>query len=358
MMINSKKHHSNVAIFVPHAGCPHQCSFCNQKHIAGQTAFPTAQAVRTACETAQRTLRPGMQAQIAFFGGSFTAIPQQDMIRLLAAAEPFVESGAFAGIRVSTRPDAVDSERLALLRQYGVTTVELGAQSMNDTVLARCGRGHTSRDVAAASALVHQAGLSLGLQMMTGLPASGAECDEQTAMALAALHPDEVRIYPTLVVEGTPLAEEYRRGEYIPQTLEQAVTLCARLLKFFEDECHIPVIRLGLHAEQEMMRHCLAGPWHPAFRELCEGRIYREKVHELLKQCRTRDVELRVHPTDVSRVVGHKKENIRFFAEAGYRLVVKPDEKALPSDSETWLLHELTMEELQHGSESVRNTRF
>lgn len=329
MMTDIKKNHGNVAVFVPHAGCLHQCSFCNQKHIAGQSAFPSAEAIRAACETAQRTLRPDAEAQIAFFGGSFTALEQKDMVRLLEAAAPFVKSGAFAGIRVSTRPDAVDTERLALLKQYGVTTVELGAQSMNDAVLARCRRGHTSSHVAAAAARIHEAGLSLGLQMMTGLPGSDEACDEQTAYSLAELHPDEVRVYPTLVIEGTPLSEEYRRGEYTPQTLEQAVTLCARLLIFFEEKRHIPVIRMGLHAEQEMMQHCLAGPWHPAFRELCEGRLYREKAWQLLKQCHAKEVVLRVHPTDVSRMVGHKKENIRFFAEAGYRVTVKADDKVL-----------------------------
>lgn len=328
-MMTEKKHY-NVALFVPHAGCPHQCMFCNQRHIAGAAGMPSARDIQTACQTARRTLPPGAKAQIAFFGGSFTAIPRSDMEALLQAAAPFVKSGDFTGIRVSTRPDAVDSEVLEVLKHYGVTTVELGAQSMNDAVLTRCGRGHTAKQVETASALIQKAGLSLGLQMMTGLPDSTDEIDEQTAQALAALRPDEVRIYPTLVIDGTPLGIEYRQGKYVPQSLEQAVDLCARLLVFFEEEQHIPVIRMGLHAEEEMTGHLLAGPFHPAFRELCEGRLYRDKALALLQQKGEASAVLRVHPTALSKLVGHKKENIRAFAKAGYAVTIAADETVLP----------------------------
>ncbi len=328
-MMTEKKHY-NVALFVPHAGCPHQCVFCNQRHIAGTAKIPSALDVQTACQTAKRTLPPDTEAQIAFFGGSFTAIPRRDMEALLKAAAPFVKNGDFVGIRVSTRPDAVDEEILQVLKNHGVTTVELGAQSMNDTVLARCGRGHTAEQIKKAAALIKKAGLSLGLQMMTGLPDSTDEIDEQTAHELAALHPDEVRVYPTLVIDGTPLGIEYRQGKYVPQSLEQAVALCARLLVFFEEERHIPVIRMGLHAEGEMVGHLLAGPFHPAFRELCESRIYRDKALALLQEKDELSAILRVHPTALSKMVGHKKENIRAFATAGFAVTIAADENVLP----------------------------
>ncbi len=319
--------HANVAIFVPHAGCPRQCSFCNQRHIAGQSRFPTEEDVQSACETAKRTLPAGATAQIAFFGGSFTAIPREDMVRLLKAAVPYVKSGAFSGIRVSTRPDAIDREVLELLKAYGVTTVELGAQSMDDAVLKNCRRGHTAKQVAEAAALIREAGLSLGLQMMTGLPGDTDEGALYTARALAALKPDEVRVYPTLVIDGSPLAEEYRAGTYTPKTLEQAVTLCAKLLTFFEEERGIPVIRLGLHAEEDMMRHCVAGPWHPAFRELCESRLYRNKAERILKQSNNKECVLAVNPACVSRMVGHRRENVIAFAKAGYTVKVVADSR-------------------------------
>ncbi len=319
--------HANVAIFVPHAGCPCQCSFCNQRHIAGESRFPSETDVQNACEAAKRTLPAGATAQIAFFGGSFTAIEREDMVRLLKAAAPYVKSGAFSGIRVSTRPDAIDCEVLELLKSYGVTTVELGAQSMDDAVLKSCRRGHTARQITEAAALIREAGLSLGLQMMTGLPGDTDEGALRTARALAALKPDEVRVYPTLVIDGSPLAEEYRAGTYTPQTLDKAVELCVKLLSFFEEEQGIPVIRLGLHAEEEMMRHCLAGPWHPAFRELCESRIFREKAENILKNCHQTEVVLAVNPACVSRMVGHRRENLIAFAKNGYTVKVVADSR-------------------------------
>lgn len=319
------KRHANIAVFVPHAGCPCQCRFCNQRHIAGQQCFPSVEDVQNACEAAKRTLSEHTKAQIAFFGGSFTAIPRDKMVFLLQAAAPYVKNGDVSGIRVSTRPDAIDEDVLAVLKDYGVTTVELGAQSMDDAVLERCQRGHTAKQVEDAARLIRKAGLSLGLQMMTGLPGDTDEGALRTARALAELHPDEVRVYPTLVIEGSPLAEDYRNGTYTPQTLEEAVALCVRLLIFFEEERGIPVIRLGLHAEEEMMRHCLAGPWHPAFRELCESRIFREKAEQLLKKTQKTDVVLAVHPACVSRMVGHRRENLTAFRKNGYTVKVVAD---------------------------------
>jgi len=319
--------HANVAIFVPHAGCPCQCRFCNQRHIAGQSRFPTEEDVQNACETAKRTLPDGANAQIAFFGGSFTAIKRDEMMHLLQAAAPYVKSGDFSGIRVSTRPDAIDEDILAVLKDYGVTTVELGAQSMDDAVLEACQRGHTAKQVEDAARLIRKAGLSLGLQMMIGLPGDTDEGALRTARALAALAPQEVRIYPTLVIEGSPLAKDYLGGTYAPQTLDEAVALCGRLLTFFEEEQGIPVIRLGLHAEEDMMRHCLAGPWHPAFRELCESRIFRGKAENILKNCRQTEVVLAVNPACVSRMVGHRRENLIAFAKTGYTVKVVADSR-------------------------------
>ncbi len=322
----NKARHANVALFVPHAGCPHQCSFCNQRHIAGQQLLPTDEDVRAACEEALRTRREGVDAQIAFFGGSFTAIDRCEMQRLLAVAYPYVKRGEFSGIRISTRPDAIDEERLTILKAYGVTTVELGAQSMDDAVLFRCERGHTAQDVERAAELIREAGLSLGLQMMTGLPSDTDEGALRTAKRLADLLPDEVRIYPTLVVEGTALAEEYRRGTYEPQTLEQAVSLCARLLHFFEEERQIRVIRLGLHAEESLYEHCVAGPAHPAFRELCESRLFRDKIWAVLAKEEPSAVTVRVNPSCVSRAIGHRQENRMWFSKKGYSVNILADE--------------------------------
>ena len=319
--------HANVALFIPMNGCPHACSFCSQKSITGRASQPSPNDVRAAAETALRSLGPAAKsAQIAFFGGSFTAVERGYMISLLQAAAPYVKSGAFSGIRISTRPDGVDPRILKLLKGYGVAAVELGAQSMDDRVLALNGRGHTAAQVESACALIRAAGLSLGLQMMTGLYGDTPEGARKTAERLAALGPDCVRIYPTVVLKGTKLAELFLRGEYRPPELEETVGLCAELLDFFEAR-GIPVIRLGLHASPELERGRLAGPWHPAFRELCESRRFLLRIEgELSERAVPKgNIALRVNPRSVSAVIGQKRCNLRALWTLGYPAAVRQD---------------------------------
>lgn len=263
---------------------------------------------------------PPERAEIAFFGGSFTAMEPAYMRGLLEAAGPYVRDGRFSGIRVSTRPDAVDEAMVALLRGYGVTAVELGAQSMDDAVLETNGRGHRAADVESASRLIRAGGLSLGLQMMTGLPGDTDAGAWETARRLAVLRPDTVRIYPTVVMRGTMLERWYRADQYQPQTLEEASALCAGLLRYFEREQGIPVIRLGLHAGADMQAGLVAGPWHPAFRELCEGQLYLRLAAKLLR----RDipgggrVRVTVRPDAISKMTGQRRCNLEALAREGY----------------------------------------
>lgn len=329
--------HVNVGLFVPHAGCPHRCSFCDQRAISGQLSPLTPEEVEAACRTAAATMQvPPERAEIAFFGGSFTAVPREYRLSLLRAARPYMEKGLFGGIRISTRPDAVSREILRELREYGVTAVELGAQSMDPRVLEKNRRGHSPEEVRSASGMIREAGLSLGLQMMTGLPGDTDEGAWNTARELAALRPDTVRIYPTLVMEGTALSRWYQAGLYTPQALPEAVDLCAGLLTFFEER-DIRVIRLGLHAEEEMTRRLVAGPWHPAFRELCESRLYLERALEALETAcahtRSSDGEalrLLVHPAAVSKMTGQRRENVRCLLEKGYRVTIAGDRSVPP----------------------------
>ena len=320
--------HGNVALFVPHAGCPHRCSFCDQRAIAGTGDRMTPDKVEAACLQAEsRITLPGRQAELASFGGSFTALPKKEMCALLDAALPFVRRGVFRGIRLSTRPDCVDEGILAALAGRSVTAVELGAQSMDDAVLVQNGRGHTAADVERAAWLIRARGLSLGLQMMTGLPGSTPDTDRETAARLAALRPDTMRIYPTVALRGTPLDGMVRSGAYIPPTLEETVALCAELLLFFEEERDIPVIRLGLHASPDLEQNRVAGPWHPAFRGLCEGRISRDRAASLLRECGIPPgpVRLLVHPRALSAMIGQRRGNVVWFRERGYRVEVEGD---------------------------------
>lgn len=309
--------HSNIAFFVPHLGCGHACSFCNQRTISGEQRAPTAEEVRMTLERAFHDIADRGNTEVAFFGGSFTAIPRCDMLELLDSVQPFLGRDGFSGIRVSTRPDAIDGEILSLLKERGVTSIELGAQSMDDAVLERNGRGHTSADVRTASELIRQAGFSLGLQMMTGLWGDTPQGTLRTAEELIALRPDTVRIYPTVVLRGTRLAELYFRNEYEPQSLREATDLCAKLLLRFQ-ECGIRVIRLGLHASEDVEQNRLAGPYHPAFKELCEGKIYFRRALECLRRewpdgRFPSETLLAVNDRAISKMAGQRRENLIAF---------------------------------------------
>ncbi len=310
--------HSNIAIFVPHNGCPHTCAFCNQRTISGQQKQPAPSDVSAAIRRALETVRDTADSEIAFFGGSFTAIERDYMISLLEAAAPYVRSGLIGGIRCSTRPDCVDDAVLDILCEYGVTAIELGAQSMDDRVLALNERGHTAQDVRDASRRIKARGISLGLQMMTGLYGDSDEGAHRTARELAALEPDTVRIYPTVVLRGTRLAELVEAGEYRPQTAEGAAELCSQLLPFFEER-GIAVIRVGLHASADIERDFVAGAYHPAMREMSESRIFlRRALGEIEKDAPgAKSVILQVNPADISKMCGQRRSNILRLQEMG-----------------------------------------
>ena len=320
--MNPKKH-ANISIFVPFGGCPQQCSFCNQRSITGHMNPPPAEQVREEIDRALSGLDAGrFQAEIAFFGGSFTALDRTYMCSLLGAAQSFLFHPAVCGIRISTRPDAVDDEVLALLKKYGVTAIELGAQSMDDEVLRRNRRGHTAADVENAARRIRAARFELGLQMMTGLYGDTDAKTLETAGRLLALCPDTMRIYPTVVLEGTHLAALFRAGAYNPQTLDQAVPLCAALLEKCERH-NVPVIRLGLHDSDEIRKNRLAGAYHPAFRELCESELFFDRMlHALEGTPSGGRIEIEVHPASLSKAIGQKKRNLTRFQERGFAVSI------------------------------------
>ena len=319
--------HANIAVFVPHNGCPNQCSFCNQRTISGASEQPSPDDVALACEKAMQGGCEGADVQLAFFGGSFTAIDRAYMLSLLEAAQPYIKSGFLnKGIRVSTRPDFINEEVLLLLENYGVRAIELGAQSMSDTVLSLNKRGHTAKDVENASKLIKSYGFELGLQMMTGLYGSDDADSIDTAKKFISLSPDTVRIYPTVVLPGTMLAELYLSGEYKVPSLDESVELCSHLLEMF-DNADINVIRLGLHAQQDVCEEYLAGGYHPALRELCEGEIYYRKMKNFLEDKPQGNYEITVASAEISKAVGQKKKNIIRLAELGYNCKVKGDER-------------------------------
>ena len=315
--------HSNISIFVPHIGCPHRCSFCDQNTISGAESIPHGSDVREICSKALAEVKSPENAEIAFFGGSFTAIPEKYMTELLEAAYEFVGEGKFRGIRVSTRPDCINRQVLGILKRYGVTAIELGAQSMDDEVLAANERGHTAGDVEEASHLIKEYGFELGLQMMIGLYKSTVMSEEMTYGRIAKLHPDTLRIYPVVILKGTRLGELYESGEFVPFSFDEAVELCS---VFMERAAHngIRVIKAGLHASEFVEENMLGGFYHPAFRELCEGRIYLRMFRNILKEYTYAKVS--VPARRLSQAMGHKKCNISYFSDKGKELVILPCE--------------------------------
>lgn len=265
-----------IPIFISHLGCPFQCLYCQQERITAQEKWlPTPEAVEARVEAFLKTRKPGKYShtEIAFYGGTFTGLERPLMEELLQSAHRFIHLGEVRNLRASTKPDYIDQERLELLHEYGMDTVELGVQSFDDAVLRQVGRGYDSQDVARAVALLKARGMKVGIQLMQGLPGAGAAEALASARRAIALSPDFVRLYPTVVLEGTALAELFRRGQYQPWSLGEAVEVCRDLTELFA-AASIPIIKLGLEFSSDEREGILAGPYHPRFREL----VFLEKI--------------------------------------------------------------------------------
>lgn len=310
--------HKNISIFIPHAGCPYQCAFCNQKIITAQEKLPHAEDVRKICSQAISEMSDISDTEIAFFGGSFTAIPEIYMLELLQAVQDFIGEDKFSGIRISTRPDCITPEILEILKNYHVRAIELGAQSMSDQVLLANHRGHTSEDVRKSSELIKKSGFELGLQMMIGLYQSTWLDEEETKNQILKLHPDTVRIYPVVVLKHTRLAELYQSGIYQLFSFQDVIRNSARFMQSFQ-KAGIRVIKCGLHASEFVEKDMIAGYYHPAFRELCESHIYLLKINSLIVQALDNQLNppevLAVRPDCISKAVGQKKANIHYIQE-------------------------------------------
>ncbi len=316
--------HINVALFVVHKGCPHMCSFCNQRSISGCSENLTAKDVHKAAQTAINSLseKEAAGGEIAFFGGSFTMVEREYMISLLEAAYEYVEKGVFKGIRISTRPDGISEEICGILKKYGVTAVELGAQSLDDRVLELNERGHTAEDVENASRMLKAYGFELGLQMMTGLYGSEDADSIETAEKIISLSPETVRIYPTVVLRGTRLYDLMQSGEFLPKGIPETAALCAKLIPMFENS-GIKVIRVGLHSGGGVEEGFAGGAYHPALREICESRIYYESALEKLEKLGEGRYVIGVSSKEISKMTGQKKENLIKLREKGYECAVK-----------------------------------
>jgi histone acetyltransferase (RNA polymerase elongator complex component) len=316
-----------IPFFIQHQGCPHHCLFCNQWSIAGRNReVPGSQdQIDRLCRTIDTWLGYRQRrriVQLAFFGGSFTCLEEDQRRLLLEAAQPYLRRGAIDSIRVSTRPDCIDDEIVDFLRAYGVHTVELGAQSMNDAVLRRAERGHRAADTVASSGLLTRKGCTVGLQLMVGLPGETTASFFAGVGRVIEMKPAFVRLYPTLVLAGTGLAELYRRGHWQPLGLAKTVALTGRARQLLAAG-GIPVIRMGLQPTPELQSQVLAGPFHPAFGELVSSRDWYLTARRLLRSAGPgRTVELTISPRDHSAFVGSGQINLK-------RLGALPESAAL-----------------------------
>ena len=313
-----------IPIFVPHLGCPNNCTFCNQKIISGETKEITPDDVKKTVEFYLESFKEkNKYTEIAFFGGSFTGIEIEKQEALLKAAFEFIKAKKVNSIRVSTRPDYIDKEKLKLLKKYGVKTIELGVQSTNDYILRRCKRNHTFADVKKASKLIRWYGFTLGHQMMVGLPESTVLDELRTAKDLAKLKPKIMRIYPVLVLRGTELEKEMLEGTYTPLSVEQAVERSKELCYFFAKK-KINVIRVGLQSTDTISdisknenSVVVSGPYHETFRQLVESSMNYDTIVKKIKSynVKVRQVEIITSPDNVNNVVGYKRENIEKLRE-------------------------------------------
>ena len=322
-----------IPFFLMNQGCPHRCIFCNERLTAGNlpesiTEATFTKAVRAHLDSAGGKRSP---AQIAFYGGTFTGMEQKEQRRLLELAAPFLREGRIDGIRLSTRPDEIGSEELDLLKAFGVTTIEVGAQSFDDEVLLHARRGHTAADLARALVLLKERGFKAGVHLMAGLPGDNRDRFQQTIDRVIDIGPDTVRIHPTIVLRDTALAAAFREGRYLPLTLAEAVGQCKDALKKLT-AARIPVIRLGLQTTRELEEPgaVVAGPFHPAFRSLVESSLLREMAAALLAAAGSREntASLTLAPANFSTFPGERRGNIVYLKESfgltDIRLVADP----------------------------------
>lgn len=308
-----------IPIFIPHKGCPFDCIYCNQKTISGQVEEIKISQIHEIITSYLNSSPKDAYIEVGFYGGSFTGIEKEQQIAFLKTAYDFIVSGDIKGIRLSTRPDYIDVQILDYLKRYGVKTIELGVQSLDNEVLKISNRGHNREVVFNSSSLIKDAGFELGIQTMIGLPGDSKEKDLITAQSVLQLSPQIVRIYPTLVIKNTYLEELLSKGVYTPLSLQNAVDICADLLDIYEGN-GINVIRIGLQPTESINEgmDVVAGPFHPAFRQLVESKSCLNKIEKLIDKNKFKNdtcCEIQTREKYLSSVVGQKRQNIKYLKE-------------------------------------------
>lgn len=315
-----------IPIFVPQEGCPHQCVFCNQDRITNSKERVTAETVYNTVDEYLTTIdKTKATVEISFFGGTFTGIREEKQRELLAVAKEYKDKGLIDKIRMSTRPDYISKYILSYLKEYDVDIIELGVQSLVEDVLKASGRGHTIEEVEEASKLIKEYGFILGHQIMPGLPKDNFEKDIETVKRSLEMKPDICRLYPSLVIKDTPMETMFNRGEYIPYSVDEAVSICKELYKMYRD-ANVQVIRVGLQPTDTIREggDVVSGPFHPAFRELVEGSLMSDKIKEELSS--KKEGIIKINSRDLSKLYANKKKYYNELLLDGYKLKVLIDD--------------------------------
>ena len=306
--------HYNIPIFLPELACPFRCVYCNQFSITGKQQLPDIQDVKNTIETYLKSFKEADRfVEVAFFGGNFTGLPEKMQDDFLKIVQPYLEKGVVNGIRCSTRPDYIDAKRVKILKDFGMKNIELGAQTTNDLILQRCGRGHTFKDIENASQIIVNEGITLGLQMMLGLPFDTFENDMQTAKDIVLLGAKETRIYPCIVVKDTELERLYQNGEYRPLSLAEAVEQSATLYEYF-NENGIKVLRIGLHTSEDLNGDAyVAGPYHKNFAEMVLSKVWGRKFDKIDEK--SDKIVIEVPENQLNHAIGYQGENKKKLQE-------------------------------------------
>ena len=316
----------NIPIFLPELACPFRCVYCNQFSITGKQQLPDYQDVKNTIDKYLKTFKEEDRfVEVAFFGGNFTGLPEKMQDDFLKIVQPYLEKGVIDGIRCSTRPDYIDEKRVKILKKFGMRNIELGAQTTNDVILQKCGRGHTFKDIEDASQIIVNEGITLGLQMMIGLPFDTLANDIQTAKDIVRLGAKETRIYPCIVVKDTELEKLYNKGEYKPLSIVEAVEQSATLYEYFTEN-DVKVLRIGLHTSDDLNGDAfVAGPYHKNFAEMVFSRVWGRKFDKIVEK--TDEIVIKVQENELNHAIGYKGENKRKLEQRFKKVVISTGAK-------------------------------
>jgi len=320
--------HYTIPIFIPELACPFQCVFCNQEKISGQQHIPDEnEIIKTITDHLDSFKSQNRWVELGFFGGSFTGIPIDEQKRYLQMVQAFIDENKINAIRLSTRPDYISEEILAVLKNYRVSTIELGAQSMDDEVLKKSFRGHTVKQTEDAAKMILANGFKLGLQMMIGLPGDTLEKSISTVKKIIELGATNTRIYPAVVIRGTAMHKWYEDGKYIPLNMEEAVQWTSRILPLFE-KAGVKILRVGLHPSEGLLsgHELVAGPFHQSFKELVLTEIWKQQFGELLEKEKTGNITIQASPKELNYAIGYGAANKKMLLQKFKSVVFVPEE--------------------------------